>query len=133
MFRFILSSANSNQSINLILIWVYPCKQGWLDLPHLQLPLSISLDSWHSPSPNQHTCSPSPLVSFTCSLVILTSSCPSLQTPTLFSKHAHHPSSTHALTISLHSPLPSEPLFPSIPKSPADCPLLKRSRIIYNL
>ena len=42
---------------------------------------------------------------------------PSLQI-TLFSKHAHHPSSTHACTISLHSPLPSEPLFPSIPTSP---------------
>ena len=32
----------------------------------------------------------------------------------LFSKHAHHPSSTNARTISLHLPLPSEPLlFPT--------------------
>ena len=42
----------------------------------------------------------------------------SLQTLTLFSKRAHHPSSTYALNISLHSPLPSEPLFPLIPTSP---------------
>ena len=49
-----------------------------------------------------------------------TSSCPSLKTPTLFSKHAHHPSSTHTCTILLCSPLPSESLFPSIPRSPFD-------------
>ena len=83
-----------------------------------QLPLSISLDSRHPPSPNQHPCSPSLLASSMSSLVILASSCPSLQTPMLFSKHAHHPSSTHARTISLHLSLPSEPLFPSIPTSP---------------
>ena len=65
----------------------------------LQLPLSISLDSWHPFSPNQHSCSPSRLVSSTSSLVVLASSCPSLQTPMLFSKHAHHPSSTHACTV----------------------------------
>ena len=76
----------------------------------LQLPLFISLDSWHPFSPNQHSCSPSPLASSTSSFVVLTSSCPSLQTPTLLSKHAHHLSSTHARTISLCSPLPSEPL-----------------------
>ena len=34
------------------------------------------------------------------------------------SENAHHPSSTHARTISLHLPLPSEPLFPSILTSP---------------
>ena len=45
-------------------------------------------------------------------------SCPSLQNPMLFSNRTHHPSSTHTHTISLHSPLPSEPLFPSIPTSP---------------
>ena len=39
---------------------------------------------------------------FTSSLVILASSCPTVQTSTLFSKYAHHPSSTHACTISLH-------------------------------
>ena len=55
---------------------------------YLQLPLSISLDSWHPSSPNQHSCSLSPLTSSTSSLVVLASSCPSLQTPTLFSKHA---------------------------------------------
>ena len=63
-------------------------------------------------SPNQHSC-----ISMS-SLAVLASSCPSLQTPMLFSKHAHHPSSTHACTISLHLPLPSEPLFSSIPTSP---------------
>ena len=35
-----------------------------------------------------------------------------------FSKDAHHPSPTHAQTISLHSPLPFEPLFPFMPTSP---------------
>ena len=54
----------------------------------------------------------------TSSLVVLASCCPSLQTPMLFSKPAHHPSSTHARTISLHSSLPSEPLFLLIPTSP---------------
>ena len=63
--------------------------------------------------------SPSPLASSTSSLVVLASYCPSLRTPTLFSEHAHHPSSTYARTISLHLPLPSEPLFPSIPTSPS--------------
>ena len=85
----------------------------------LKLPLSISLNSWRSFSPNQRSCSPSPLASSTSSLVVLASSFPSLQTPTLFSERAHHPSSTHALTISIHSPLPSEPLFPSILTSPS--------------
>ena len=55
--------------INPILIRVYPHKQGWPDLPHsnsnLSLPLSISLNSRHPPSPNQHSCSPSPLASST--------------------------------------------------------------------
>ena len=79
-------------------------------------PLSISLNSWHPFL--RHSCSPSPLAFSTSSLVILTSSCPSLQTPVLFSKHANHPSSTHARIISLHSSLPSKPLIPSIPTSP---------------
>ena len=35
-----------NQSINPILIWVYPCKRGWPDLPHSNGNLSNS----HSPS-----------------------------------------------------------------------------------
>ena len=61
---------------------------------------------------------PTLLLSFsTC--IFHASSCPSLQTPMLFSEHAHHPSSTHAPTISLHLPLPSEPLFPSILTSPS--------------
>ena len=52
--------------------------------------------------------------------------------PTLFSEGAHHPSSKHADTISLHSPLPSEPLFPSFLASPSGplfsfSPLLSRS------
>ena len=70
-----------------------------LSLHSLQLPLSLLLDLRHPPSPNQHSCSPSPLASSMSSLVIITSYCPSLQTPTLFVKHAHHPSSTHACTI----------------------------------
>ena len=53
----------------------------------LQRPLSILLDSRHPSSPNQHSCSPSPLASSTSSLVVLTFSCPSLQTPMNFSKH----------------------------------------------
>ena len=54
---------------------------------------------------------PTLLLSFsTSSLIVLASSCPLLQTLTLFSKHAYHPSSTHARNISLYSPLPSEPL-----------------------
>ena len=64
--------------------------------------VSILLDSWHPPSPNQHSYSPSLLVSSTSSLVVLASSCPSLQTPMLFSKHAHHPSSTHTHTAPSH-------------------------------
>ena len=96
-----------NQSINPILIRVYPHKWGWPDLPHSNSNLSNAL-----------FCSPSPIASSTSSLVILASSCPSLQTRMLFSKHAHHLTSTHACTISLHSPLSPEPLFPSIPTSP---------------
>ena len=51
--------------------------------------------------------------------------------PMLFSEGAYHPSSTHAHTISLHSPLPSESLFPSILASPSGplfsfSPLLSR-------
>ena len=90
----------------------------WLDLPHSGSNLSNS----HSPShsiqcilllqPNTPvSCSPSPLAFSMSSLVVLASSFPSLQIPMLFSKHAHHPSFTHAHTISLHSLLPSEPLF----------------------
>ena len=90
----------------------------------LQLPLSISLDSMHPLSSKQHSCSPSPLAFSMSSSVALASSFPSLQTPMLFSKHAHHPSLTHARTISLNLLLPSEPLFPSIPTSPQVlCPL----------
>ena len=78
----------------------------------LQFPLSIyiSLDSMHPPSSNQHSCSPSPLAYSMSSSVVLASSFPSLQTPMLFLKHTYHSSLTHALTISLCSLLPSEPL-----------------------
>ena len=104
--------------INPILIWVYLPKWGWPDLRHSNSNLSNSGLKASSSKPTL-------LLSFsTCifhiSLVVLASSCPSLQTPTLFSKHAHHPSSTHACTISLHSPLSYEPLFPSISTSPLD-------------
>ena len=104
-------------SINPILIWFYPHKQRQPHLPHSNSNPSHS--PYHSIhvillQTNNQDCSPSPLASSTSSLVVLTSSCPSLKTPMLFSEHAHHPSSTHAWTISLHSPLPSEPLFPSL-------------------
>ena len=96
-----------NQLTNPILIWVYPRKQGWPDLPHskqqsLKLPLSISLDSWHPPSPNQHSCSPYPLASYTSSLVVLASSCRSLQTPTPEKKNMPIISPQHML-IPCHS------------------------------
>ena len=110
------SEMNVSPSINSILIRVYPRKRGWPDLPRqqfLNLPFSISLDSWRPFSPNQRSCSPSLLASSTSSLVVLASSCPSPQTPALFSERAHHPSPTHARTFSLHLPLPCEPLFPS--------------------
>ena len=88
-----------NQSIQ-FLIRVYPHKRGGrIYLTLTAIPLSISLDSRHPPQ-NQHSCSPSPLESSTSSLVVLASSYPSLQTPTLFSKHAHNPSSTHSRTTS---------------------------------
>ena len=102
-----------------ILIRVYPHKQGWPDL----LSSNSNLSNSHSSSRSiqgillllintlalfLHLHLPRLIWSSS-----LQSSCPSLQTPMLFSKHAHHPSSTHTCTISLHSPLPSEPLFPS--------------------
>ena len=61
----------------------------------------------------QRSCSPSPFASSMSYLLVLASSCPSLQTPTVFSERAHHPSSTHACTILLYS------LFPSILTSPS--------------
>ena len=91
------------KSINPILIQVYPRNGGGWIYPTLTAisptPTLHLVNSWH-PSPNQYSCSPSPLASFTSSLVILASSFPLLQTPMLFSKHAHHPSSTDAHTIS---------------------------------
>ena len=112
----------SNHQMNPILIQGYPRKWGWLDLPQSNINLSNS----HSPS---HSIQDILLLQTNTlalllhlhlphyfSLVVLTSSSPSLQTPMLFSNHAHHPSSTYASTISLNSP--SEPLFPSIPSSP---------------
>ena len=89
--------------IKLILIRVYPRNRGGRIYP------CSNLSKSHFPS-----CFPSPLASSISSLAVLASSCPSLQTPTLFSERAHHPSSGHAHTISLHSPLPSELLFPSV-------------------
>ena len=72
--------------------WVYPRKWGWPDLPHSNSILSNS----YSPFRSTHgiLLQTNALVSSTSSLVILTSSCPSFQTPMLFSKHAHHPSLT---------------------------------------
>ena len=109
-----LSDQQHSNQIKPILIRVYSRKRGWPDLPQHQsllLPFSISLDSWRPFSPNQRSCSPSPLASSTCFfgrpgfLLPLTSNS---------SERAHHPSSTHARTISLHSPFPSGPLFPPI-------------------
>ena len=106
------------------LIRVYPRKRGWPDLPQF----GSNLPHSHSPSRSIHGIpflqtntlehGPSPLASSVYLLFVLASSCPSLQTPALFSKHAHHPSSTHARTIPLHSPLPSKPLGPLSSFSP---------------
>ena len=95
----------SSSIINPILIRVYPRKWGWPGLPHS----NSNLSNAHSPSHSIHgilllqTNTLALLLHLhlsTFSLVVLASSCPSLQTPALFSKHAHHPSSTHARTIS---------------------------------
>ena len=63
--------------MNPVLIWFYPRKRGWPDLPccqqSLPLPLSILLDSLHPPSSNQHSYSPSPLAISMSSSVILAS------------------------------------------------------------
>ena len=103
----------------------YPCKQGWPDLPHSNTNLSNS----HSPSPSihgilllqtntfallLHLCLPCLLWSSSLPLALLFTS----NSNAFLTSVAHHPSSTHAHTISLHSPLLSEPLFPSIPTSP---------------
>ena len=108
--------------ISPILIWVYPQKWCRLDLTHFGSNLSNS----HSPSCSIHDI----LFHQTNTLVLLlhlllprllwSSSLPlalCFKLQQLFS-HAHHSSSTHVCTISLHSPLPSEPLFPSIPTPP---------------
>ena len=101
-----------NQSIP-ILIRVYPHKQGW---PYLLHPDS-NLSNFPSPS-----CSIQCILLFQTNTPALflhlhfpclprSSSLPlSLQTRMLFSKHAYHPSITHAHIISLHLLLPSEPL-----------------------
>ena len=94
-------------------------KRGWPDLPHSTSNLS--------PCRSIHCISlfkPTLLLSFsTCDLhVFLGRPCflfPFTSNSNLpFSKHAHHPSLTSARTISLHLPLPSAPLFSSIPTSP---------------
>jgi len=79
----------------------------------------ILLDSWSPFSPNQRSCSPSPLASSTSSVVVLVSSCPSLQTPTLFTERAHHPSSTHAVLSHSISLCHLNHCFPSILTSPS--------------
>ena len=98
---------------------VYPRKRGWPDLP-LQQSLILHLTQFMASFFSKPMLLRfNVILSSTSSLVILASSYPSLQTPTLFSECAHHPSSAHTHTISLHSPLPSEPLFPSILTSPS--------------
>ena len=85
--------------ISPILIWVYPHKQGWSDLPHS--------NSNHSNSQSLSRSIHGILLLQTNTLALLlhlhlprfqwSSSLPlALQTPMLFSKHAYHPSSTHA-------------------------------------
>ena len=85
-----------------ILIQFYPRKQGWPELPHPNSNLSNSHSPPHSIQGilllQTNTLEQSTLlhhnVSSTSSLVVLTCSCSSPQPPLLFSKHAHHPSST---------------------------------------
>ena len=103
---------------NPILIRAYPRKRGWPDLPHCNSNLSNS----HSPS---HLIQGIFLLQTNTLALLLHLRLPFLfwsssfllsftSNSNAFIKHANHPSSTHACTISLHSPLPSEPLFPSI-------------------
>ena len=89
---------------NPIVIWVYPHKWGWPDLPHSNRNRSNS----HSQScliqgilflQTNTLALLLHLVSTTSSLIILTSSCPSLQTPVLFSNMPIIPSQ--------HMPIPS--------------------------
>ena len=109
-------------TINPVLILVYLRKQGWPDLPHSNSNLSNS----HSPS-----CSIQGILPLqTNTLALSLSTCtfhvflgrPQLFLPftsnsNAFLKTYPSPSPTHACTISLHSPLPSEPPSPSIPTS----------------
>ena len=105
-----------------ILIRVYPCKQGWPDLPHSNSNLSNS----HSPSRSIHgilflqTNTLALLLQLRLPRLLWSSSLPlALHFESQrFSQTGPSSLSTHARTISLHSPLPSEPLFPSIPISP---------------
>ena len=93
-----------------ILIRVY--KRGWPDLPQQQSPI-LHLAQFIAPfSPK-----PTLLLSFSTCIFHVFFGRPgfllplgSLQTTTLSSERAHHPSSKQARTISLHSPLPSEPI-----------------------
>ena len=117
-----------SQSINPILIWVYPRKWGWLDLPHSDSNLSNS----HSPSRLIQSnlllltnnlallplCLPRLLWSSSLPLAIpFKLQCFSQNMPIIPSQHMPVPSH-------IHSPLPSEPLFSSIPTSPLVlCPL----------
>ena len=120
----VLAQGELSLSSNQFWSWFIPVNGGGWVYP------GSNLSNSHSPArlihSVLHSCSPSPLASSMSFLVILASSCPSLQTPTLLSERVHHPSSTHALTISFHSPLLSERLFPSNLTSPS-CPLFSFS------
>ena len=104
--------------INPILIWACPRKRGWRILLHFGNNLSNS----HSPSrlihgilflqSNTLALLLHKFASSTSSLVVLASSFPSLQTPTL---------NTYPQHLTPFAFLPSEPLFPSIPTSTKLC------------
>ena len=95
---------------------VFTCKWALPDLPHS----NSNLPNSHTPSRSiqcihlLQTTTPALLLHLHFPCLPRSSSLPislhfKLQ---CFSKHAHHPSKKHARTISLHLPLPSEPLFP---------------------
>ena len=109
------------QSINSILIWVYPCKWGWLVLPYSNSNLSNS----HSLSRSIHgilffqTNTLALLLHLCLSRLLWLSSSLPLALHFKLQSYSQNmpiiPPQHMPIPISLLSPLPSEPLFPSIP------------------